>query len=110
MTRKHKPQNAHKKRPLTQNSRPVKAAAADKTIAAVAGVREKDRSKHVALLARKATAGVGARVAAGPNAKGNDSARVAEAKGAGGRVNAGKGPLGLERRGPGMPQERTCPR
>src|SRR5215831_16964600 len=106
MTRKHKPQNAHKKRPLPQNSRPVKAAAADKAIAAVAGLREKDRSKHAALLARKATAGVGARVAAVPNAKANDSARVADAKVAGGRVNADKRPLGLERRVPVMPEDR----
>src|SRR5262252_8208203 len=106
MTRKHKPQNAHKKRPVPQNSRPVKAAAADKTIAAVAGLREKDRSKHAALLARKATAGVGARVAAVPNAKVNDSARGADAKLAGGRVNADKRPLGLERRVPVMPEDR----
>src|SRR5262249_51713794 len=106
MTRKHKPQNAHKKRPVPQNSRPVKAAAADKTIAAVAGLREKDRSKHAALLARKATAGVGARVAAVQNAKVNDSARVADAKLAGGRVNADKRPLGLERRVPVMPEDR----
>src|SRR5215471_5235262 len=106
MTRKHKPQNAHKKRPVPQNSRPVKAAAADKTIAAVAGLREKDRSKHAALLARKATAGVGARVAVVPNAKVNDSARGADAKLAGGRVNADKRPLGLERRVPVMPEDR----
>src|SRR5262245_59191531 len=105
MTRKHKPQNAHKKRPVPQNSRPVKAAAADKTIAAVAGLREKDRSKHAALLARKATAGVGARAAV-PNAKVNDSARVADAKLAGGRVNPDKRPLGLERRVPVMPEDR----
>jgi RNA polymerase primary sigma factor len=105
MTRKHKPQNAHKKRPVPPNSRPVKAAAADKAIAAVAGLREKDRSKHAALLARKATAGVGARVAV-PNAKVNDNARVADAKVAGGRVNAEKRPLGLERRVPVMPEDR----
>ena len=77
MTRKHKPQNAPKKRPVPQNSRPVKAAAPEKAVAAVAGLREKDRNKHVTLLARKATL-VSARVAT-PNAKVNDSARVTDA-------------------------------
>jgi RNA polymerase primary sigma factor len=105
MTRKHKPQNVHKKRPLPQNSRPVKAAAADKAIAAVAGLRERDRSKPAALLARKATAGAGVRAAV-PNAKVNDSARAPDAKPAGGRVNAEKRPLGLERRVPVMPEDR----
>src|SRR5215469_5462211 len=105
MTRKHKPQNAHKKRPAPQNSRPVKAAAPEKAVAAVAGLREKDRSRHAALLARKATLGVGARVVA-PNAKVNDSARVTDAKVPGGRVNAEKRPLGLERRVPVMPEDR----
>src|SRR6516225_5018045 len=105
MTRKQKPQNAHKKRPLPQNSRPVKAAAADKAIAAVAGLREKDRSKHAALLVRKAATPVGARVAT-PNAKVNDSARVTDAKAPGARVNADKRPLGLERRVPVMPEDR----
>jgi RNA polymerase primary sigma factor len=83
----------------------VKAAAADKAIAAVAGLRDKDRNKHAALLARKASAGVGGRAAA-PNAKVNDGARVADAKVAGGRVNAEKRPLGLERRVPVMPEDR----
>src|SRR5215831_19339531 len=105
MTRKHKPQNAHKKRPLTQNSRPMKAAAPEKAVAAVAGLREKDRSRHAALLARKATVGVGARVAP-PNAKVNDSARVTDPRIPGGKVNAEKRPLGLERRVPVMPEDR----
>ncbi|HZC87282.1 MAG TPA: RNA polymerase sigma factor RpoD [Steroidobacteraceae bacterium] len=105
MTRKHKPQNAHKKRPIPQNSRPVKAAAAEKAIAAVDGLREKDRSKHAALLPRKATAGAGERVA-GANAKVNDSARGVDAKVPGGRLNADKRPLGIERRVPVMPEDR----
>jgi RNA polymerase primary sigma factor len=105
MTRKHKPQNAHKKRPVPPNSRTVKAAAAEKAVAAVAGLREKDRSKHAALLARKAGVGVSARVAV-PNAKVNDSARVADAKLPGARVNADRRPLGLERRVPVMPEDR----
>ncbi|HEY1872808.1 MAG TPA: sigma-70 family RNA polymerase sigma factor, partial [Steroidobacteraceae bacterium] len=83
----------------------MKAAAADKAIAVVAGLRDRDRSKPAAQLARKATAGAGVRVAV-PNAKVNDSARVADAKQAGGRVNAEKRPLGLERRVPVMPEER----
>src|SRR6516165_8002672 len=105
MTRKHKPQNAHKKRPIPQNSRPVKAAAAEKAIAAVEGLREKDRSKHAALLPRKATAGAAERVT-GANAKVNDSARAADAKVPGGRLNADKRPLGIERRVPVMPEDR----
>ena len=90
MTRKHKPQNAHKKRPIPQNSRPVKTAAAEKAIAAVEGLREK---------------GAGERVA-GANAKVNDSARGADAKVPGGRLNADKRPLGIERRVPVMPEDR----
>jgi len=106
MTRKHKPQNAHKKRPIPQNSRPVKtAAAAEKAIAAVEGLREKDRNKHAALPPRKATAGAAERVA-GANAKVNDSARAADAKVPGGRLNADKRPLGIERRVPVMPEDR----
>jgi len=106
MTRKHKPQNAHKKRPIPPNSRPVKtAAAAEKAIAAVEGLREKDRNKHAALPPRKATAGAAERVA-GANAKVNDSARAADAKVPGGRLNADKRPLGIERRVPVMPEDR----
>jgi RNA polymerase primary sigma factor len=83
----------------------VKAAVAEKAIAAVEGLREKDRSKHAALLPRKATAGVGGRVA-GANAKVNDSARGPDAKVPGGRLNADKRPLGIERRVPVMPEDR----
>jgi RNA polymerase primary sigma factor len=105
MTRKHKPQNTHKKRPVVPNSRPPKAAAAEKAVAAVAGLREKDRGKHAAVIARKAVAGVGARGAVAPT-KLNDNARAGDAKLAGGKLNADKRPLELTRRVPVMPEDR----
>jgi RNA polymerase primary sigma factor len=106
MTRKHKPQNTHKKRPVAQNTKPVKAAPADRAVASLAGLRDKDRGKHGAVIARKAAAGVGAHVAV-VNAKVNDSARAADAKATGGgKLNPDKRPLGLERRVPVMPEDR----
>src|ERR1700730_6267747 len=49
MTRKQKPSIAAKKRPAAADSRkPVKAAAAEKAVAPVATVREKDRPKPAA--------------------------------------------------------------
>src|SRR4051794_10422230 len=56
MTRKHKPTPsiAAKKRPVAADSRkPVKAAAAEKAVAPVATVREKDRPKPAAPPVRK---------------------------------------------------------
>src|SRR5947209_19800625 len=54
MTRKPKPSIAAKKRPAPADLRkPVKAAAAEKAVAPVATVREKDRAKPAATL-RKA--------------------------------------------------------
>jgi len=105
MTRKHKPQNSHKKRPSAQNSKPLKTPATDKAVVAVAGLRDKDRGKHAAVIARKAAAGMGARVAV-PNARMTDAARPADAKTPGGKLNADKRPLGLERRVPVMPEDR----
>jgi len=105
MTRKHKPQNAHKKRPAAPNSKPLKVAAAEKAVAAVAGLRDKDRGKHAAVIVRKGAAGVSARVGvAAP--KVNDNARAVDAKLAGGKLNADKRLLGLERRVPVMPEDR----
>ena len=104
MTRKHKPQNTQKKRPVAQNIKPLKAPPADKAVAAVAGLRDKDRGKHTAVIARKA--GVGARVGAA-SPKVNDSARAPDSKVAGSsKLNADKRPLGLERRVPVMPEDR----
>jgi RNA polymerase primary sigma factor len=100
MTRKHKPQIAHRKRSAAP-LRPVRAAAADKTVAAVAPLRDKDRGRHAALLARKAAAG--ARVPA-VNAKVNDS-RPVEVRPAGSKP-AERRPLGIERRVPVMPEDR----
>jgi RNA polymerase primary sigma factor len=105
MTRKHKPQNAHKKRPAAQNSKPIRVAAAEKVVVAVTGLRDKDRGKHAAVIVRKGAAGVGAR--GGVVApKVNDNARAVDAKLASGKLNADKRPLGLERRVPVMPEDR----
>ncbi|HVN46442.1 MAG TPA: RNA polymerase sigma factor RpoD [Steroidobacteraceae bacterium] len=107
MTRKHKPQNSHKKRPVAQNSKPVKTAAPEKPAATVAGLREKDRSKHAAVIARKAMVGMGVRPGAA-HARVNDGTRPADAnsKAPAGKLNADKRPLGLERRVPVMPEDR----
>jgi RNA polymerase primary sigma factor len=105
MTRKHKPQNSHKKRPVAQNSKPIRTAATDKVVVTVAGLRDKDRGKHAAVIARKAASGMGARVAIA-NVRTTDGARAADAKTAGGKLNADKRPLGIERRVPVMPEDR----
>jgi RNA polymerase primary sigma factor len=103
MTRKHKPQTAHKKRPAAQPSKPMKSAAAEKAVAAVASLRDKDRGRNPAALARKAV--VGARPPA-LDSKGHDNARPADVRVAGGRLNSDKRLLGIERRVPVMPEDR----
>ncbi len=104
MTRKHKPQNAHKKRPVAP-VRPVKAAAAEKGLVAVAAAREKDRAKHPAVAGRRAAGTTGARAPV-PGPRMNDVARPADGKTATGKLNAERRPLGLERRVPVMPEDR----
>src|ERR1700751_6423390 len=104
MTRKHKPQNSHKKRPVAPGSRPLKGAAPEKALAAVAGLREKDRGKHPPAMARKAAGATAARPGT-PNPKMNDVARPADGKVPGGKFNADRRPLGLERRAPGGPED-----
>ena len=106
MTRKHKPQTPHKKRPVAHNSKPVKTAAADKTAVPAAALRDKDRARHAAVIARKAGAGVGARLVVAGSRINNESVRPADAKLPGGKLNADKRPLGLERRVPVMPEDR----
>jgi RNA polymerase primary sigma factor len=101
MTRKQKLPTAHKRRPATP-PRPVRTVAAEKAVAAVAGLRDKDRGRHAALLGRKAAA---ADRAPAVHAKVNDSARPADARAAGGKP-AEKRPLGIERRVPVMPEDR----
>jgi RNA polymerase primary sigma factor len=103
MTRKHKPQTAHKRRPAPQLSKPVKSAAAEKAVAAVASLREKDRGRNPTALGRKAVPG--ARPAA-LNSKVNDNARPADVRVAGGKLNSDKRLLGIERRVPVMPEDR----
>ncbi|HKF98017.1 MAG TPA: RNA polymerase sigma factor region1.1 domain-containing protein, partial [Steroidobacteraceae bacterium] len=88
-----------------QNSRSTRTASTDKTIVAVAGLRVKDGAKHAAVIARKGAAGMGARLGLATS-KANDSARPADAKLPGGKLNADKRPLGLERRVPVMPEDR----
>ena len=101
MTRKHKPHTAHKKRPAAHSGKPVKSPASDKAVAAVAGLREKDRARSAAAL-RKPAAGPRPALA---HARINDSARPAEGRVALGKP-ADKRPLGIERRVPVMPEDR----
>jgi len=98
MTRKHKPQTTHRKRPAAQPSKPVKATAAARAVAAVAAVaslREKDRGRNAPVFGRKTAAAL--RLAAA-NPKINDSARPADARGGSGKAGADRRPLGIERR------------
>src|SRR6184192_313949 len=101
MTRKHKPHTAHKKRPAAHSGKPVKSPASDKAVAAVAGVREKDRARSVAA-SRKPAAGPRPALA---HPRINDSVRPAESRVALGKP-ADKRPLGIERRIPVMPEDR----
>src|SRR5215475_7303667 len=101
MTRKHKSQTAHKKRPAAPPSKPMKSAAAEKAVAAVTSLRDKDRAKHPVTLGRKAE--VGARVAT-VNSKVHDNARAADVKMTGAKLNSDKRLLGIERRVPVMPE------
>jgi RNA polymerase primary sigma factor len=100
MTRKHKPPTAHKKRSAAP-PRQAKPAAAEKAVAAVAGLRERDRGRHAPAPKRPATGR-----AAVANAKVNDSARAPEPRTAAGKPGADKRPLGIERRVPVMPEDR----
>jgi RNA polymerase primary sigma factor len=101
MTRKHKPQTAHKKRPTAEARKPVRSAAAEKAVAAVAGLRERERGK-AAPMAKKAAPPARAPV---EHLKVNDSARAADARSAG-RHGSERRPLGIERRVPVMPEDR----
>ena len=101
MTRKHKPHTAHKKRPAAHSGKPVKSPASDKAVAAVAGLREKDRARSAAA-SRKPAAGPRPALA---HARINDSARPAEGRMALGKP-ADRRPLGIERRVPVMPEDR----
>ncbi len=101
MTRKQKPQTAPKKRPTAQvhPAKPAKPAVAEKAAAAVSGAREKDRGKAAAPQAKKPAPAVKAAVAP---PKVVDATRATNAK----LAAADKRPLGIERRGPAMPEER----
>src|SRR5579863_3281315 len=99
MTRKHKPQTAQKKRPAEKLTKPVKAVVAEKAVAAVANLREKERGKGAPALKK----GAPAPRPAGLNAKGGTAAEV---RPAGGKHLADKRPLGIERRVPAMPEDR----
>src|SRR5579862_275419 len=92
MTRKHKPQTAHKKRPVATPAKAVKSAA-EKAAAAVTSLREHAK-KPLPAAAR-----------AGAHGKPGDAPRVLDGKPAAGKLND-KRPLGIERRVPVMPEDR----
>jgi RNA polymerase primary sigma factor len=102
MTRKHKLQTTHKKRPSAPPAKSVKPAAAHKAVAAVASLRDKERA-HAAVATRKGSAPARAPAARG---KVNDSPRPGDGKSAAGRAASDRRPLALERRVPAMPEER----
>src|SRR5262249_35780574 len=99
MTRKHKPQATHKKRPVAEVRKPAKSAAAEKAAAAVTSLREKERNR----MAAAGKKGVAAHPA--PARGKTDGARAADTRLAG-KAGADKRPLGIERRVPVMPEDR----
>ncbi|HVO46114.1 MAG TPA: RNA polymerase sigma factor RpoD [Steroidobacteraceae bacterium] len=103
MTRKHKPPTAAKKRPATPEPRKTVKAAAEKSVAAVAQVRDKERSKSAA--PRKGADDAAAHAHAPESAK-SAEARGNGAKGAPEKHGSDKKPLGIERRVPVMPEDR----
>jgi RNA polymerase primary sigma factor len=112
MTRKHKPTTAAKKRPVADARKPVKAgAAAEKSVAAVATVREKDRPKPPPAASVRKTPEETLAAAAAPPVSAAEPARAAErpvdGKNAGAKNAAEKKPsLGIERRVTVMPEDR----
>ncbi len=113
MTRKQKPQTAPKKRPTAQahQNKPVKPAVVEKAVTAAGGAREKERGKVAAPVpaAKKPAAAIKGAPAA-PAPKPLDATRATNAKLAAANAKlaaaADKRPLGIERRGPVMPEER----
>jgi RNA polymerase primary sigma factor len=93
MTRKHKPQTVHKKRPLAPAGKPAKSSA-EKAAAAVTSLREKEHAKKPLPAAARGAA----------HAKGHEAARPIDGKAAA-KLND-KRPLGIERRVPVMPEDR----
>ncbi len=104
MTRKHKPQTSHKKRPSAQPTKPAKPAAAHKAVAAVASLREKERAS-LATLAAKKGAPAARNAAAHAHGKGGEAARPADAKAAG-KPGSDKRLLPLAGRVGVMPEDR----
>src|SRR5579863_8226853 len=98
MTRKHKPPTPAKKRSTTEVRKPAKAAAAEKTVAAVSTVRDKERAKTATRKAQEPSAATGAH--------GAEIARAPEVKGGIARSASDKKPLGIERRVNVMPEDR----
>jgi RNA polymerase primary sigma factor len=98
MTRKHKPQTTHKKRPAVHAAKPAKGAAAEKTAAGAGAARGKEHGKSAT--AKKAAPGARAGTAHG---KAPEATRAADAKAA--KHAADKRPLGIGR-APVMPEDR----
>src|ERR1700676_904739 len=99
MTRKHKPHPTRKKRPAAHASKAVKTAA-EKTGAASAGVRDRERAKNAT--AKKAPLSARANPAHG---KAAEHARAAQPKAAAAKQAPDKRPLGIGR-APVMPEDR----
>jgi RNA polymerase primary sigma factor len=119
MTRKQKLPITAKKRPATDARKPLKAAAAEKSVA-VSPVREKDRQKsgsarktpehdsHPHLESAHPEGAEGSNTSSGPGAvnAGAHSTGAAAGKNGGAKNAAEKKPLGIERRVTVMPEDR----
>src|SRR5579872_2934701 len=107
MTRKHKPQTAHKKRPPAEARKSPRAIPEKAAAVAAVREREKERGKSAAL-AKKTT--VPSRATGAPpqahSRAADGAAHAGDARGAPARPGSERRPLGIERRVPVMPEDR----
>jgi len=107
MTRKQKPPIAAKKRPAAEARKPVKAAAAEKAVAPVATVREKERPKPAAAPVRKVPEETVVATPVQDVEPPRPPERPVDGKNTGAKNAAEKKtPLGIERRVTVMPEDR----
>jgi RNA polymerase primary sigma factor len=100
MTRKHKPQTAHKKRPPAEARKSLRTIPEKAAAVAAVREREKERGKSAAIAKKP-----GASPQAHPRAA-DGATHASDARGAPARQGSERRPLGIERRVPVMPEDR----
>jgi RNA polymerase primary sigma factor len=107
MTRKHKPQTAHKKRPPAEARKSLRTIPEKAAAVAAVREREKERGKSAAIAKKPAVPprAPGASPQAHPRAA-DGATHASDARGAPARQGSERRPLGIERRVPVMPEDR----